>query len=291
MIKAHLLAFNQVDHVKEARKMEDVPAGQQSAGDSAATILNILGTDGLMEDDYVEPEDFVPELKQFLGDQAFYFEFLAVHGGKKATAPVMMQPDVLSMMAEISCEIPSLVESEGKANGRVSIESLLGLMADKVYSIFDERWATFGAELLKVCAQDAMESDAAKTPANISAGLFENWSDVDACFKRRTFLVLNLVKKLMTGGDRYTLHDAGPAASALSDNLSMLASCDLRISRSNFVAFWSSLLTTKDPAQIPPVLKLTLKSQSPTKKASGTDTGDTGMDISDSQDFLFGELR
>jgi hypothetical protein len=281
-VKAHLTCFAQLQKVAEARN-GDIPPGQISAEDAASNILSILsaGDEPLMTDDYVEPDDFLPSLREYLADQSFFLEFLSVHA-QRLDVPVMVQPSVLSMVAEVSVEVPSLQAQFGQgASGRVPIRELLYMIGNKLYTLFSEQWASFGSEMLRLCAASAAlgENDESSSPNKVSAGLFETWQDVDSCFKRRSIIMLELASKLMSGNSRVCSEDAESNVAALRGVLDSLCACELRIPQDTFADFWERVLTS-DPSKLASVLLMTLKERSPKKMASFG----TSMQNEDSQD-------
>ena len=223
-----------------------------SADEVAMNVLSILGSgsEPLMVDDYEAPPDFHEELKEFLDDQPFVLQFMAVHAGRKIDAPVMMQPAVINMSSIIGAELPSLQERHGQGlRGRMDLDKVLECVGPHIYNVYNERWAQFGSKLIKVCASEiAGSSDSAanrQTIDSVSAGIFSEWADIDKVFKRRSDVVLSFVEKLMCGDDRITKIDFTKNHDALVQAADTLVSCELKVPLRNFASFWDVLLTSE----------------------------------------------
>ena len=292
VIKAHLPIFADLEKVKQMRKDKDPTSGQPSIQDVCNDILSALGSgeEPLMQDDYVEPEDFLPELRDYLSDQQFFMEFLSMHT-TKTDISVMVQPNALALMASVTSELPALSQEHGQgASGRVPVKNMLELFLPKVYELFDERWASFGSKLLRVFSEECLHANESGfdglNPEKVTAGLFTTWTDIDNCFKKRSQLTLHLVSRLMCGEGRLTIEDAQPCFDVLQSSPDHLVNCELRISQEAASIFWAKVLTC-DPQKLNNILVLTLREQMTPKKKVRLSAGTSMAADVDSEDLLW----
>jgi hypothetical protein len=221
-------------------------------------------------------------VKQWLGNQEFVLQFMSHHVQRMKT-PVMLQPNVMTMVTAITGELAALKEEHGQGtHGRVQLDVFLDLIKPFVYDVFDEEWACFGANLIKVLSESD-RSALENTPSSVSAGLFDKWCEIDLCFKRRAQLVVAMCERMTVGDARITVQDCSPQVAELSKAMDHLANVDLKIRKSAFLVFWGRLLTT-EPAAINPSLQATSRHTStPDKKQNDGDSLDSLGCISELQ--------
>lgn len=271
VIKAHLDKFSQLPAVTAA--MEAAPGANPN--EVASNIMNILGDAQLIDDDFEAPGSFHPAVKQWLGNQEFVLQFMSHHVQRMKT-PVMLQPNVMTMVTAITGELAALKEEHGQGtHGRVQLDVFLDLIKPFVYDVFDEEWACFGANLIKVLSESD-RSALENTPSSVSAGLFDKWCEIDLCFKRRAQLVVAMCERMTVGDARITVQDCSLQVAELSKAMDHLANVDLKIRKSAFLVFWGRLLTT-EPAAINSSLQATSRS---------TSTPDKNQNEGDSLDSL-----
>ncbi|CAK0856166.1 unnamed protein product, partial [Prorocentrum cordatum] len=229
-----------------------------SSEDAAQSILDLLNG-GLVHDDYEAPPQFHPALEPFLGNYRFALQFRTEFMATK-DVPVAARPRVLSMMAAVAAELPGLsMEFATGVNNKIPMGPLLELFSRQVCTVYDDKWSAFGSAVAGVAGAELWKSgEDAMSPEDVSAGIFDSWAEIDACFRSRAQLQRILIKRLMSGAGSFSDCDLGGHVAALERSMGNLVAVELKVTQNKSIEFWTFILQSA-PSNIQAVLLQSLQ--------------------------------